>query len=328
MARNMPRRFFRHGMLPQLIVFEAVARLGSVTRAAGELHLAQPTVSTQLKKLSETLDLTLFEQRGRGLELTQAGRELQSICAELIELLCRAEERLGELRRHDPELLRFAAAPGARQHAARLLAAFCGRHPGIQASLHVAQREDLLARLQAGADDLYLLSVPDDAPAVAVYPLARECLRIYARRGHRLANGAPVPTAAIAGEPLVVREPGAGTRNSLLAALAAERVKPIIRLELGSDEAVAEAVAGGIGIALLPEAATRALVQSGAIAELKVEGFPLHRQWSLAHAAARRLRPLTELFLRESLDDAAQALDRAAGPRRTAASVDRSVLTR
>src|SRR5581483_1915298 len=111
-------------------VFEAVARLGSVTRAAGELHLAQPTVSTQLRKLADALEVPLFEPRGRGLRLTPAGREL----------LARTEERLAALRMRKPEVLRLAAAPGARQLAARVLASFCMRYPGVQASLHVANR--------------------------------------------------------------------------------------------------------------------------------------------------------------------------------------------
>jgi DNA-binding transcriptional LysR family regulator len=70
------RRYFRHGLFPQLVVFEAVARLGSVTRAANELHLAQPTVSMQLKKLSQTLEVTLFEPDGRGVRITPAGEAL------------------------------------------------------------------------------------------------------------------------------------------------------------------------------------------------------------------------------------------------------------
>ena len=73
------RRYFRHGMLPQLMVFEAVARLGSFTRAGEELCLAQPTVSVQIRKLSETLELPLFEQCGRKVELTDGGRELYAI---------------------------------------------------------------------------------------------------------------------------------------------------------------------------------------------------------------------------------------------------------
>jgi DNA-binding transcriptional LysR family regulator len=96
------RRYFRHGLFPQLIVFEAVARLGSVTRAAEELHLAQPTVSTQIKKLSTTLDAKLFEQHGRTLRLTAAGESLRGICTELFALCGRLEAELARLRDRAP----------------------------------------------------------------------------------------------------------------------------------------------------------------------------------------------------------------------------------
>ncbi|MGA8050055.1 MAG: LysR family transcriptional regulator, partial [Burkholderiales bacterium] len=112
MPRFALRRFVRHGMLPQLMVFDAVARLGSVTRAAAELHMAQPTVSTQLKKLADTLELRLFEQRGRQLHLTPAGRALVEICEDLTELLLHAETRLRALRRPEPETVRLAASSG------------------------------------------------------------------------------------------------------------------------------------------------------------------------------------------------------------------------
>ena len=88
------RRYYRHGLFPQLMVFEAVARLGSVTRAAGELHLAQPTVSTQLRKLADAVGLELIEWRGRELHLTAAGRELQASCSQMLELFGGLERRL------------------------------------------------------------------------------------------------------------------------------------------------------------------------------------------------------------------------------------------
>lgn len=98
MPRPALRRYFRHGLFPQLMVFEAVARLRSVTRAAEELHLAQPTVSTQIKKLSDCLGVALFEQRGRGMEPTRAGGELLAACEELVALLERTEIQLAALR--------------------------------------------------------------------------------------------------------------------------------------------------------------------------------------------------------------------------------------
>jgi DNA-binding transcriptional LysR family regulator len=157
------RRYFRHGLLPQLMVFEAVARLGSVTRAAEELHLAQPTVSTQLRKLSDGLGLRLIEWRGRELRITAAGRDLLASCEQLLQLLGSLDARLAAHREArpaaaSPEALRLATVPGARQLAARLLASFCERNPGVPARLHVAESAELLERREAGEDHIYLLS--------------------------------------------------------------------------------------------------------------------------------------------------------------------------
>lgn len=88
------RRYFRHGILPQLMVFEAVARLGSVTRAGEELHLAQPTVSMQLRKLQDALGLRLIEWHGRRMVLTAAGRELHASCAEVFSIFGAMDARL------------------------------------------------------------------------------------------------------------------------------------------------------------------------------------------------------------------------------------------
>jgi len=156
MPRSALRRFFRHGLFPQMMVFEAVARLGSVTRAAEELHLAQPTVSTQLKKLAQTLDATLFEQQGRGLVLTRAGRELQEVCAELFGVLERAEQRLAAVRNPAPEVLRIAVVPAGRPSAARLLAGTAPRSPDRRSRFGPAgpghrRAGRLSAPLQAGS---------------------------------------------------------------------------------------------------------------------------------------------------------------------------------
>jgi LysR family transcriptional regulator, low CO2-responsive transcriptional regulator len=301
MPRSTLRRYFRHGLLPQLMVFEAVARLGGVTRAAEELHLAQPTVSTQLRKLSDTLEVTLLEQRGRGVELTPAGRELLAACEELAGLLARTEERLAALRVPKSEVLRIAAAPGARKLAARLLAAFCMRHPGVQASLHVANRAQLLGRMAAGEDDLYLVSDRGNVATMEFQPIASEPLSVYAPPGHALAKARAIRHEDLAREPFVLREPGSGTREALLAECAAHGVRLNARVEAASDEAVAEAVAGGVGLALLPESAAASFVRAAAIAPLDARGFPLERVWGLAHARTRRLSPHAVLFLREAL---------------------------
>jgi DNA-binding transcriptional LysR family regulator len=92
------RRYFRHGIFTQLMVFEAVARLGSLTRASEELHLAQPTISVQMKKLAEAMGVKLLRTSGRGVELTDAGRELLSCCWEISTALGSLEDRLAPMR--------------------------------------------------------------------------------------------------------------------------------------------------------------------------------------------------------------------------------------
>ena len=162
MSRGKLRRYYRHGLLQQLLVFEAVARLGQVTRAADSLHLAQPTVSLQLKKLSEALGITLFEQQGRCLRLTAAGAALRETCDELIDCLGRAEDRLSTWREPPIEQLLLAAEPETMPIASQLIEAFCARHPLVRASLHVAERDELLARLADETDDVYLFALDVD----------------------------------------------------------------------------------------------------------------------------------------------------------------------
>jgi LysR family transcriptional regulator, low CO2-responsive transcriptional regulator len=303
MPRPALRRYFRHGLLPQLLVFEAVARLRSVTRAAEELHLAQPTVSTQLKKLSGALGLALFEQRGRGLEPTPAGGELRAACDELIDLFERIEARLAPLRAVQPDVLRIGATPGARRLAARLVAAFCLRHPGSRSSLHVAGRDEILERLLSGKDDLCLLPGPEDWPGIATTPVAVESLHLYAQGGHRLAAQRSVPPEALASEGFVLREPGSGSHEALRAALSGSGIQWTAHAELPSDETVAEAIAAGLGIGMLPEGEAHALLRAGAIAVLDVRGFPLRREWRIARRRGARSPVAAELFLREAVEN-------------------------
>jgi DNA-binding transcriptional LysR family regulator len=304
MPRLALRRYFRHGLLPQLMVFEAAARRQSVTRAAEELHLAQPTVSTQLRKLSETLDSRLFEHQGRGLRLTPAGVELQAACKELLELLRRTEARLAALRHPHAAALRLAAAPGARHLAARLLAAFCLRYPSVQVSLQLTNRDELVGRVLAGEHDLCLLLASDGHAGLVMKPVATELLHLYATAGHAQARAVALPLEALAAETVVLGEPGSRTRDVLLTAWKAHGLLPVVRAELASNEAIAEAVAAGLGLGLLPEDVAHPLLRSGAIVALDVQGFPLRREWSLARAKCGPVPPVAELFLRETVESA------------------------
>ena len=158
MTRSRIRRYIRHGMLPQLAVFEAVCRLGSYTRAAEALCIAQPTVSTQMKKLADTLGTPLVQQNGKRLDITAAGRELAAACADIFQRLEQVEERLAALGNIDQGRLRIACSSAGKYVLPRLLGTFCDRHPNVEVSLHVDNWRGLRTRILHGEDDLYLLS--------------------------------------------------------------------------------------------------------------------------------------------------------------------------
>src|SRR5262245_27081976 len=193
------RRFLKHGTLPQLRVFEASARLGNLTRAAQELHMAQPTASVQIKKLAETVGLPLFEQVGKRIYLTEAGRRVYAGCNDVFGALSRLEETLTEMRGLASGHLRLAVTSTAKYFALRLLGAFTQRHPGIEATLQIHNRDALIERLANNEDDLYLFADPLDGLEVVVQAILSDPLLAYARSDHPLAGEKNVAFARFAG---------------------------------------------------------------------------------------------------------------------------------
>ena len=154
------RRYLRHGRLSQLAVFEASARLGCYTRAARELHLAQPTVSAQIKKLTDALGVPLFEQVGKRMHPTEAGRCLQAACVEVLETLARLDECLSHLRPPETGRLSLAASTDEAGAASRLVERFAREHPRLEVALHIHDRQSLMDRMARSEDDLYLFAQP------------------------------------------------------------------------------------------------------------------------------------------------------------------------
>jgi DNA-binding transcriptional LysR family regulator len=291
------RRYLKHGTLPQLRAFEAAARLGSLTRASEELHMAQATASVQVKKLSETVGLALFEQVGKHIRLTEAGRRVYAGCGEVFRALCGMERSLIELRGAASGRLRLAVPSTARYFAARLLDAFAQRNLGVQASLQVHDRAALIERLRRDDDDLYLFVEPPDERRVVAQALVPNPLVVLACGDHRLASEKAIPFARLADEPLLLREPGSGTRMVALRLFARHGVAPNIRMELGSDEAIREAVLAGLGVAILPRYTPGLDSVLATPVCLDVEGFPLESYWHFVYPLGKRLAAGTRAFM-------------------------------
>jgi DNA-binding transcriptional LysR family regulator len=283
----------------QLRCFEATARLLSVTRAAQELHVTQPTVSVQLRDLAETIGEPLLDTSGRRVRLTQAGEALLQTAGDIRECWYRFDTRVAETRGLLRGRLRIAAVTTAEYFIPDLLGPFAAAHPGIDIELAVENRDRVVDRLSRGLDDLAVMMVPPaHLPLVAV-PFVDNPLVVIASAGHPLV-GRRVRLATLAQERWLMREPGSGTRMEAEHHFAHAGFAPSVAMSLGSNEALKHAVAAGLGIAVISRLAVQpelaAAPGTARLAMLQVSGFPLRRQWSLVWRkdvtqtqAARRL---------------------------------------
>lgn len=287
----------RHSTLRQLEVFEAIARLGSFTRAAEELFLTQPTVSMQIKKLTDAVGLPLFEQIGKKVFLTDAGRELHKTCREIFKHFAHFEMAVSDMKGLKCGSLRLAVVTTAKYFAPRLLGPFCQRYPGIQVSLKVSNRERVLERMHDNEDDLYILGQPpEDIDAVAD-PFLENPLVVLAPADHPLAGRKRIPLARIAKEPFLLREPGSGTRAACERLFAEHGMSVNVRMVLGSNEAIKQAIVGGLGVSVLSRHTLALDAPVGQLAVLDVEGFPIRRHWYVAYPRGKQLSVVARAFL-------------------------------
>ena len=293
----------RHTTLRQLQLLEAIVRLGSFTRAAEELFLTQPTVSMQIKKLADTLGTPLFRQVGRGVEPTDAGHEVYRSCREVLDALSNLEVKLADLKGLRRGRLRLGVLTTAKYVAPEILGAFCERFPGIEVSLQVTNRENILERLTAHDDDLYVMGQPrEDNEQIHSVPFAPNPLVMAARPAHPLARERDIPLERLAEEQLILREPGSGIRDALLKHFAAAGLTPRVRMQLGSNEAIKHAIVGGLGIGMLSLHSLTLESAGGRIALLDVQGFPIERRWHLVYSRGRELSLVARTFLEFSIE--------------------------
>ena len=269
------RRYLKHGVLPQLRVFEASARLGCFARAAEELHLAQPTVSVQIRKLSETVGFPLFEQVGKRIHLTDAGQRVFAGCNDVFGALSGLEERLTEMRGLDSGHLQFAVTSTAKYFAPRLLGAFIQRYPGVETSLQIHNRSTLIYRLRNNEDDLYMFAHPPDQQEVIVQAILSNPLVVFARSDHPMVGEKDIAFARLANEPFLIREPGSGTRMVTLKLFERRGLAPRIRMELSTNEAIREAILAGLGVSILSRYTLGLEPEQTSLVCLDIEGFPL-----------------------------------------------------
>jgi DNA-binding transcriptional LysR family regulator len=291
------RRYLRHGTLPQLRVFEASARLGSFTLAAQELHVSQPTASVQIKKLSETVGVALFEQVGKRIFLTDAGQRLYEGCHEVFRAFSTIEEALSGMRALESGRLRLAVSTTGMSFAPRLIGAFADLHPGVETSIQVHNRQTLVQRLTNNADDLYLFADSPEMEDVVAQELLPNPLVVLARDDHPLAGERNIAFERLASEPFLIREEGSGARRITMRLFRSHALVPKIRMELGTNEAIKEGILAGLGITIMSRYTFGLDPESSRYVCLDVAGFPLENHWYLVYPSGKQLSAVARSFL-------------------------------
>lgn len=286
-----------HVSLRQLRTFETVARLKSVSRAAEALHVSQPTVSKQLRLLQEAIGLPLLEQIGRKLYLTEAGELLQATCTDWLQTWGRFEQTVADLKGVKQGRLCVAVVTTAKYFMPRLLGPFLAQYPGIDVALEVVNRDRLLERLARNQDDLYIMGVPPETLDIVREPFLENPLVVLAPVGHALAQRRDIPFETLGEEPFIVRERGSGTRLTVERAFEERGVRLRVRMELGSNEAIKQAVAGGLGLAVLSSSTLGPDPTQGDVCVLDVQGFPIRRHWYVVRPRDKQPSVVAAAFL-------------------------------
>ena len=285
----------------QLRVFCTVAQLLSYTRAAEELGCQQPTVSALVAELERMTQLTLLEQWGKRLALTDEGRELYAHAQHVVVEADEAWRAMAEQRGiESPESipLRVAADTTVGTYVMpHLLGAFHQRRSAIALNLRVANRAEVRACLLAGEVDLVIAGRPPAIEGLVAEQFLPNPLVAVASPDHVLATQPLVLLARLADEVFLLREVGSGTRATVEELFEVAGLPLKIGMVLGHVEAIKRAVAAGLGVSVLSEVAVRREVRYRTLVVLQVEHFPIQRRWYIARLADRPLSASAAEFI-------------------------------
>ena len=280
----------------QLRLFLALADTGSVSAAARLLHVTQPTASMQLREIAESVGLPLYEVIARRVHLTEVGWELARTARAIAGEWELFGQKIDAMKGLTRGRLRVAVVSTAKYFVPRLLGSFCAAHPEIDISLEVLNRDGVVQRLRDNLDDLYIMSMPPTDMELEYQVFMPNPLLMIAPLSHPLARRKKISLQQLSTERFILRERGSGTRMAVDAQFRKLRFSPPLRLELGSNEAIKQAVAGGLGISVLSRHALQERLEDEDVAVLDAEGFPIASQWHVVYPKGKQLSPIARVF--------------------------------
>jgi DNA-binding transcriptional LysR family regulator len=286
----------KHATLRQLRVFDVAARHMNFSRAAEELHLSQPAVSTLIKQLAGHAGQPLFERVRQKLYLTPAGEEMLRCSRAVAHVVQETDAAIGRLRGVSAGRLNVAVISAGDYFFPRVLAEFTRRHPGVELNLAVHNRESLLRCLADNLTDLAVMVRPPPRAEAVAERFAPHPYVIVAPPDHPLVGVRDVPRSALLRQAFVTRERGSDTWNSMREVFGRLFSRLPVAMEIQSTETIKQAVIAGMGISFLSRHTIGLELESGRLAILDVHGFPATLSWYVVHRREKRLPPAALAF--------------------------------
>jgi len=278
----------RSATLRQLQVFEAIARHQSFSKAAEELHLTQPTVSMQVKKLVDILEIDLFEKIGRRVYLTEAGQTLLDAVELVLSSLSVAEQKVNHIKGFAGGTVKLTVISTAQYFIPKVIHQFTREHPDIRVAMRVGNKEQLISRIHQNKDDFYILGMPPEGLNIYSTPLAVNPLAFVANASHPLV-GKRLDIHDLAHEPFLMRESGSGIRSHVEKVFGEFSFEPEVKMVLGGNEAIRLGLLQNLGITVASVPTLMNEINMGDLAILNVKGFPINRHWYLAYPKGKVL---------------------------------------
>lgn len=271
--------------------FLAVARHGSFSAGARALGLSQPTLTTQVQQLERQYNVELFHRKGRRIELSDVGQQLLPIAQRMALLELEANNLLHDSGRLDSGQLKLGAV--GPFHVIEMVDHYRQRYPRIDVSIRVGNSAQVLADLEQYATDIAVLAGRHDDPSLCAVHYARHAIILFANDSHPFAGRNSVRLEELEDQPMLQRETGSTTRLAMERVLREAGVTPRNAMEIGSREALREAVVRGIGIGAVSEAE---FIPDPRLRAIRIEGDPVHTETYLYCLAERRNSRLISSF--------------------------------
>lgn len=284
--------FAKTSNLRQIATFQVVARLGSVSHAAEELHLTQSAVSIQIAALEESVGAPLLTRTGRGVRLTEAGNLLLSYANRLLSLWTETSDAMEAFRGSFTGTLRIGAVTTAEHWLPGLLVTFIAENPRVQVKLTTGNRDEMVRHLEAEEIDLAVMGAPPDDLKVSAIAFAKNPMAFVAAPSHPLMSQEPLTMAMLAESNLLVRERGSGSRTTVTRLFKEAGLHLRIGSELSSNEAIKQMCMAGFGPAYLSMHTCLLEMKAGLLALLPLPGNPVERQWFVVHLPSRHINHL------------------------------------